>query len=372
MRTLFIRVGVLFCSVVLLGSLSTGTQAATLTVQTATAKVGQGETFIAEVRVDSEQEVINAVQARVTFDPHALEFVSLEKAGSVLSLWPEEPKVDSDTGVITFAGGIPNGSYVIDGRVLQMVFRAKKLGMTQLSIDGGTAGVYLNDGVGTKAAFRVRSLYVDVVVAAEGLNITSPSHPNEHQWYAVSTVLVQWQAAKETPYAFFLTTDSAAVPDVQQARLVSEATFSGQADGAYYFTIQEKLPNDTWGTPVRRRVLIDTTQPEPFTPQLSKDVVPGKLALVFQAEDRTSGIARYEVQEGSGAFQSATSPYTVSDVHQRSALTVRAYDQAGNVRVAFIPAAPAAGVSLWVWIGGAVVVVLIIAGAVWWGVRKKR
>ncbi|MFA6474357.1 MAG: cohesin domain-containing protein [Patescibacteria group bacterium] len=366
------RIGVVLWSAVLLCSVPNLAHAATLTVQTANPQVGQDQTFIVEVRVDSEREVINAVQARLTYDPHALEIVGLEKAGSVLSLWPEEPKSDPATGVITFAGGIPNGSYVIDGRVLQVIFRAKKLGTTQLSIDGGTAGVYLNDGLGTKAALRLRSLYVDVVVTADTLGITSPSHPNEHQWYAISTVRMQWQAAKETPYAFLLTTDRNAVPDVQQARFVGETTFPSQADGAYYFTIQEKLPNDTWGALVRRRVLIDTTQPEPFTPQLRRDVIPGKLALVFQAEDRTSGIERYEVQEGDGAFQPAASPYQVSDVHQRFTLTVRAYDQAGNVRVAFIPAASAAGVPQWVWIGGGAVIALTLLGAAWWVQRKKR
>ena len=102
------------------------------------------------------------------------------------------------------------------------------------------------------------------------------------------------------------------------------------------FTLQEKLPSDTWGTPVRRRVLVDTKPPEAFTPQLTRDVVPEKLALVFDTTDATSSVTWYDVQEGDVITERAMSPYLLLDQTQHQPITVTAYDAAGNSVAAMI------------------------------------
>lgn len=344
--------------------------AAIISIQTDNLKVSQNSTFVVEVRLDSEKQVINAVQARITYDPQVLEFIQESKSGSFLSLWAEEPKVDTTAGVITFTGGIPNGSYVISGRVIFLAFRAKTLGTTSIGIDSGTAGVYLNDGLGTKAATRVKPANIEVIVSTSTLNITSSTHPEENSWYTNHTVHLEWKATQGAQYVYLLSEDPAALPDTRFGAFVAEASFTDVKDGMHYFVLQEHLPNDTWGLAVRRRVLIDSTPPEAFTPTLTRDVVPGKLALIFQAKDITSEVVKYEVQEGDMVTKNATSPYTLQDQHQQQVLTVRAYDSAGNVRTAVIPASPETSRQIPYIPIAAGVVVVIIGGLLFWRFRR--
>jgi hypothetical protein len=340
--------------------------AALLSIQTDSLKVAQNATFVTEVRLDSEKQVINAVQARITYDPHTLEFIQVSKSGSFLSLWAEEPKVDTTAGVITFTGGIPNGSYVISGRVISLVFRATDLGVTPIGIDGGTAGVYLNDGLGTKAPLRVKAVNIEVIVPTSTLDITSSTHPEENSWYANHTVHLEWTATKGAQYAYLLSEDPAALPDTRFGTFVGEASYNEVGDGIHYFVLQEHLPNDVWSPPIRRRVLIDSTPPDAFTPTLTSDVVPGKLVLVFQATDATSEVVKYDVQEGDTVTKNATSPYTLQDQNQQLALTISAYDSAGNVRIATIPGGPKAPQRIpYIPIAGGAVIIIIVSLLLW-------
>jgi hypothetical protein len=344
--------------------------ASLLSIQTDGLKVAQNFTFVVEVRLDSEKQIINAVQARITYDPQVLEFIQVSKSGSFLTLWAEEPKVDTTAGVITFTGGIPNGSYVISGRVISLVFRATTLGTTTIGIDSGTTGVYLNDGLGTKAALKVKAVNLEVIVPTSTLNITSSTQPEENSWYTNHTVHLEWTATQGAQYAYLLSEDPAALPDTRFGAFVDEASYTEVKDGIHYFILQEHLPNDTWGSPVRRRVLIDSTSPEAFTPTLTSDVVPGKLVLVFQATDSTSGVVKYDVQEGDTVSSNATSPYTLRDQQQKSTLTIKAYDSAGNVRVATIAANPTASRQIpYLPIAGGIAVV-IIGGLLFWRLRR--
>jgi hypothetical protein len=311
-------------------------QAAILSISPDQQSVAPGETVVAAVRLQSEHEIVNAAQVRVLYDAHALEVVTVSKAGSLLVLWPEEPKVDARAGVITFTGGIPNGSYVADGLLVTIVFRSLQLGQSPVLIDAGVSGVYRNDGLGTKAKLTVVPGTIDVRSSVSTLSISSPSHPDENAWYNRSIVQFTWTAAAGAQYAYTFSSDPNAQPDTRRGLVVSDATFSNVHDGTSYFILQEHLPNDTWAKPLIRRVNIDTTNPDLFTPQLTRDVIPGKLALVFLTRDATSSIVQYRVQEGGTITEHATSPYVLHDQTQHQQLTVTAYDAAGNATVATI------------------------------------
>lgn len=294
------------------------------------------DTVTVDVRLNSESDIVNAVQARILFDPAALEVAEVSKAGSFLVLWTEEPKVDATAGVITFSGGTPNGSYVVNGRLVSIVFRSKHLGVTNILFDTGTSGVYRNDGLGTKVALTAKPATVTVALTGRTLTISSPTHPDPDAWYAQSFLQFHWNASPNAVYAYLLSDQPTALPDTRFGAPLREAMFTGTKDGAYTFTLQEKLPNDTWSAPVRRRVLVDTQPPNAFTPQLTRDVVPGSLALVFTATDVTSTVARYRVQEGNVVTENATSPYVLRDQTQHQQITVTAYDAAGNYTAATV------------------------------------
>jgi hypothetical protein len=301
-------------------------------------QVEPNDTLTLDVRLNSQNDTVNALQARVLYDPSAMEVLEVSKAGSFLVLWTEEPKVDAKVGVVTFSGGTPNGSYVVNGRLVTITFRSKQLGSTNVLFDAGTSGVYRNDGFGTKVALTVKPATVNVALTGRSLAINSPSHPDPNVWYAKSFLQFDWNATPEALYAYLLTDDAtAALPDVRFGARLRDAMYSNVNDGAYTFVLQERLPNDSWGTPVRRRVLVDTKPPEVFAPQLTRDVVPGKLVLIFAAHDATSGVVRYRVQEGEVVTEEASSPYILRDQRGAPALTVTAFDAAGNETVATLP-----------------------------------
>lgn len=93
----------------------------------------------------------------------------------------------------------------------------------------------------------------------------------------------------------------------------------------------------------------DKEPPEAFYPQIGKDpnIYNGKWFLAFAAQDKKSGISRYEVAEKEGVIAKKISgldwvvfesPYLINDQKLRSNLYVKAVDNAGNERVVVLPA----------------------------------
>ncbi len=369
------RTRILIASFVFLACFTArGVHAASLSVSTSVATVAPGDTFIADVRLDSEKQVVNAVQTRIQYDPQALTLISVSKADSALTLWTQDPVVDAVRGTVTFSGGIPNGSYILNARLLTLTFQAARVGSTAILLNENLSGVYLNDGLGTKTSLTLTPANLNVQLSNATLVVSSSSHPREDAWYNTSTVQIQWNAQLGAQYAYTFSQDPNAQPDTRLGSVVSDAMFGNVADGTWYFIIQEHLPNDQWTAPVRRRVNVDTTLPNSFTPQLTRDVVPGKLVLVFATTDLTSSIARWRVQEGGVVTDNVASPYVLHDQMQGQTIVVIAYDEAGNSQSATIAAmhSPAThSMNLWYGlIGGGVALVLV--GGVVWGVRRRR
>lgn len=87
--------------------------------------------------------------------------------------------------------------------------------------------------------------------------------------------------------------------------------------------------------------LIDHDSPEDFQPVIIQepDMFDGQHVLVFSAEDKISGIDRYEIREGKiGLTTEATSPYVLKDQSLRSDIFITAIDKSGNKRVVLVQA----------------------------------
>ena len=344
MRTrLFLIAAAIAAVLTLLGGTA---NAAVLSVVPAKVTASQDHLTVLELRLNSEQQVVNAVEGKLTYDPAELEVVAVSKAGSFLTLWAAGPTVDATAGSVSFVGGVPNGSYVVNGRVLSIVFRPKALGATVVALDSVTSSVRLNDGLGTAVPLRTEASALTIGVDDSPFGLTSSTHPDENTWYASKDVQLAWTPTTGAVYAFLLTDDPAALPDERFGTAVAEASYADVADGVHYFVLRERLPSDVWRTVAIRRVLVDTIAPEAFVPVVTKDVVPNTLALVFQANDLTSEIVRYVVQEGNVVTDNVTSPYVLKDQRHRQSITVQAFDSAGNVTTATVPAAPVSGTAI--------------------------
>ncbi|MFA5831310.1 MAG: hypothetical protein WC878_05770 [Candidatus Paceibacterota bacterium] len=80
----------------------------------------------------------------------------------------------------------------------------------------------------------------------------------------------------------------------------------------------------------------DTEPPENFVPIIVNDpnVFEGKYFVVFLAQDKGSGIDRYEVREGeSGSFSPAESPHLLKNQSLDAKIFVKAVDKAGNEKI---------------------------------------
>jgi hypothetical protein len=91
---------------------------------------------------------------------------------------------------------------------------------------------------------------------------------------------------------------------------------------------------------VYKETLVDTEAPEDFNITIESDpnIFEGKHFIVFDTQDKSSGIARYEVREGRwGWFTLAESPYLLKHQSLDKKIFVKAIDKSNNERVSVLP-----------------------------------
>ncbi|MFH1207744.1 MAG: cohesin domain-containing protein [Patescibacteria group bacterium] len=307
-------------------------QAATLSAYPDHRTISVGETFMVDIRVNSEQQVINAISTTIIYPKNLLNVVSVSNGGSFLTLWPVAPTVDTNAGTITLTGGIPNGSYVVDGKILTITFAPKDVGGVEVKFDQALSQVLLNDGAGTPAKLTLNS-GIYKVDSLNFINVTSPSHPDENEWYRTRKAVFEWPTIKNAEYSYTLGINPDEVPDDTAERTNGQVTFENIADGTHYFILKEKQQNKTWQIVGRRRIQIDATPPEPVTASVNQDntVLVGQYYVVFNATDATSGIDRYDITDNNATYRNSTSPFVIKSQDPHSWLLITAYDRAGNV-----------------------------------------
>jgi hypothetical protein len=120
----------------------------------------------------------------------------------------------------------------------------------------------------------------------------------------------------------------------------------------------------------------DAEPPESFTPEIgqSPDIFNNQWFLVFNTQDKNSGLAFYQIRETKQKilvpfikWETANSPYILKDQQLKSFIYVKAVDREGNVRIAIVsPVNPLKWYEdYWIWI----IIILIIIGFFLW--RKK-
>jgi hypothetical protein len=137
--------------------------AALLYLDPGQAEYGLGDTFLVHVRLDNEGECVNAVRAVVEYPTDKLRAVDFSRGRSIVSLWVEEPTLDTERGIVTFSGGIPGGycgriqgDPALSNVVGTIVFTAVDGdGNARATISSGSE-VYISDGEGTKAALSLQ------------------------------------------------------------------------------------------------------------------------------------------------------------------------------------------------------------------------
>jgi hypothetical protein len=294
--------------------------------------VSTDSTFIIDVLVDSDKEIINAIKTQITYPTDYLEVIDLNYGDSFLTLWPEQPNNESQNGIINFTGGTPEGSYVFDAKALSITFRAKRAGLANINFVSEKTSIHLNDGKGTSLKTDTGASNLTITApSSQAIIISSPSHPDQDRWYSENDFIVSWEPRLDSFYSYLLTTNPKAEPDETQEIETGKVTFEDLADGIYYFILSEKPSGEVWQPAGIRRVMIDQTPPLPFEIQLTDNSpeFKEKKAIVFSTSDAMSGIDHYDLLQGDKLFKNITSPY-LYQIDNPTDFIVRAYDKAGN------------------------------------------
>ena len=360
--------------------LLTGMQAyaADLVISPSTGSYSAGQTFTATVRAVPGGDSVNAVEASMTFDQDLLSVVSVNKTGSVFTLWTTEPTFSNAAGTISFGGGSPS-PFTSTSNLLNITFRAVADGPA--SVDFGTASVLAADGRGTDVYDNGTGATYTVAVSdtptptptptppvtptsttepagdeddEEAIIFGDPPRPPEigspvfldpETWYGTKDGVFTWTLPFDvSAVAIEVSTSSSNIPQDNPDAIIDppgeEFVVNSEniSDGVQYISIN--FENQVgWGAVTNRQLKIDTTAPEPFVVNVNPSPNPDGFPLLnFNANDVTSGIDYYEMTIADNeplrvTPDEAALGYLLRDLEDGTyTVSVIAVDMAGNSR----------------------------------------
>lgn len=342
--------------------------AVTFSAAVAQQQVYEGDSFVVEWFVDTEQETFNVLDAVVSYSTETLAVVDLSTASSAVVLWVQEPRVSS-VGSIAFTGGVPAG--VIGSRVplMRTVFRATSSGTAAITLST-PAQALLSDGYATVTPITMKPFIFEVLPKQSvSHSIRSATHPVEDMWYKNNQVEITFDARAGEDYSYSFSTNPELIPDAKPDTHGDTIVYDAMPDGVYYFTLASRAGEGTWQEARVFRVQIDTTAPEFIDAQVvyDTDIFSGAAFATFVAVDKTSGIDEYKIKSGwFGMYTTAVAPYKLKRPIIGDTTYIRAIDTAGNSETATVYLR--GYISPWIAFVG-ILLVLIISSIV---VRRQR
>jgi len=283
---------------------------AVLYLEPAEAQYHQGDTFIVEVRLNTEGEYINTVKVDLKFPQDILEVEDLSKGNSILTLWVKEPnfsvvelrEANVSCSLVSFIGGVPAGYQGWDGLLGRVIFQVHE---TEAKLEHETEAklefldscqVLLNDGFGTPAKLETKGAILTI----------SPEKP--------------------------------------------------------------EVQRDEWLGELEK----DNILPESFEVEIQKDplVFEGKYFIIFSTTDKQTGVDYFEIKEGERDWEVAESPYLLEDQNLQSIIKVKAVDKAGNERTVLIGPLRVPEKITWQDILPWIILGVIIMGVIYWIIRR--
>jgi hypothetical protein len=129
---------------VILGAQAISSQSSYIRLEADTTTIRAGDRFSLEVYAYAHVAV-NAIDISLTFNPNNVEVIGVDKGQSVLTIWTEEPKIESDKVILR--GGTFRRGFIGEHKIATINLLAKNTGQTTF----GTGDVMLlaGDGRGT-------------------------------------------------------------------------------------------------------------------------------------------------------------------------------------------------------------------------------
>ncbi len=132
---------------------------ALLKIESDFSSVHVGDVLTVSVRIDTQKQVLNAVELEVAYPPDLLEFVSSDAGDSVVTVWLRDTK-GVNNGSVSFAGITPGGFTQEDASIVNLTFSVLKKGQGTISISNSQ--VLVHDGLGSEAVVVSQNLHVVV------------------------------------------------------------------------------------------------------------------------------------------------------------------------------------------------------------------
>ncbi len=259
-----------------------GANAALLYMDPENASVYRGDSITLSLRLDTDEgECINVADIVVEYDS-SVRAVDVSRGNSIFNVWVEDPRIDEDNNTISFAGGIP----------------------------GGYCGRIPGDP-------RLTNIVAEFVFRSPGFSVGSGNNPvAEIKINDVSQVLLNDGKGTKAPLRL-------------KGATINLLDFAGSSR------------EDNWSD----RVNDDDVPPSDFVITLTKEesVFSGKYFIVFNSQDKQSGIDHYEVMEEpfdefylfkwgrlDAPWVRSESPYVLKDQTLNSTIRVKAIDKASN------------------------------------------
>ncbi len=311
-----------------------------------------------DFNVSSTTQAVNTYSSIITFDKTYLKPISINKNGSICTIYIEDPEFNNNT--VTYICGHPNPGYKgSSGKIGSITFQAIKEGKTTISIDQNSR-VLANDGNGTDIFTGSQNAIITIVRSTKKLETPKVyvDGVNSGDWVNFDDIVFKWNLIDgASGYSFSLSTNPETNPDsiVDTKELLK--SFNDLEDGVYYFKL---LATDGINSSDIQTFIIkiDTTKPENLklifntcNPEITAYQKYGKILgiecgtfnadndvilnaspiLEFSAEDFGSGIEKYSFSLDGKDFIDTNDIYLLKTIKTgQHKIIVRAYDKAGN------------------------------------------
>lgn len=316
-----------------------------------------GSILSATVYVSSADQSLNAASGVISFPEDKLEAVSVSKAGSIFSLWVQEPTFSNSEGTVNFEGIVLNPGFTgSSGKIITVSFKVKANGVANLNFPSGS--VLANDGQGTNIlkSFGTAQFSLDsggpsvpesttptiVYGTLSAPQISSSTHPDPNAWYAKNDASFEWKVpVGATAVRLSVGELPRSTPTVVYSPAISKKEISDLNDGIHYFHAQFRNAKG-WGEISHFRFQIDTKPPEPLKIKFidGNETENPRPTVVFDTTDSLSGVNYYKIKIGEGDFFNVapeivkTNPYTLLPQNPgKRNILVQAFDKAENYSV---------------------------------------
>lgn len=326
--------------------------------------------------VDSQGKNINAVQGIVRFSGSVVQLSSVDRTGSALNFWVEDPNISNNSGTMSFTGGVSQGVSGSALKILSMKFKVTGAGSSDITFSDGI--VTSDDGLGTNVLNTVNKISIIAsteTVAGASLPVASTkapeetvpvvvpkvivrtpvptgklpikpvieisSYPEEELWYnSAGDIIVFWNLPTDvTGVTVLLDQNPNSIPTKLEKELTDGKNLGIPKEGVWYVHVRFK--NDVgFGSTAHHKIALDLTSPLQFNVNSIEGVeidIP-QPTLKFSTQDSLSGLDHYNIIiDGKQIITSNEGKLKLPVLEPgEHTVVVSAYDKAGNHREASI------------------------------------